>query len=215
MNKNIYCENLFTNDESDYYTYMEYGKKNKTICCINNINLLERIYYWKCCLPETFNRGCAINSLVFMGEMSFKRGCIEGLKVVNEQPNGTPFQHIIDWFNIKINKSDINKCYKEIVLPIFNNDTIEKMLFNFSQLPPDSCTIVKLNRNETNSKKYNLSIGHTIIFGNDLNNNLWVIDPQKMKLIKCINDLDKNILINEFKTQMYEKYSIVNILEDN
>lgn len=196
---------MFIPSDSDYMTYMERGIPNNKLCCIHNANLLSRIASWKGCLPGTLHKGCAINSLVFMGEMSTKRGFEESIKVLKK--NGTPFQHIINWFNIKFNKSDVNKEYTEIVYPL---NQIAYLFMN--GLPSDSCTIVKFNRNPENAMLHNLCEGHTIIIGKDIHDRIWFIDPQKMKfqeLTKNYNDI-----MNDLKTQMYENISIVNVIDE-
>ena len=196
-------ELTFIPPESDYMTYMEKGIPTKTLCSIRNANIYTRMTRWKGCLPGTFHKGCAINSLVFIGEMSTKRGCEESIKVL--KTNGTPFQNIIDWFDVKFNKSDVNKKYKEVIYPL--NQILELFM---NELPLDSCTIVKLNRNPENARIHNLCTGHTIVIGKDVNNQIWFIDPQKMKFQEWNN---KDIM-NDFKIQMYENISVVN-LNDN
>jgi len=184
------------------------GLKGYALACMKNNNLLERMKKWKDCLPGTFHRGCAINSLVFMGEMSFDRGCVEGKRVIDNQPLGTPYDHIINWFNIKHKKNKNNMYFKEFVKSMydFNGDILPMITFFEETLPDDSCTIVKLNRKSEDYVKYNLCPGHTILIGKDQQSNLWFVDPQKKIYLPMRNNMDT--LSSDFMNQFYHNFSI-------
>lgn len=194
FNINDMKTNINVNEYSTYY--------NKSLAYIPNSKMEERIKSWSNRLEGSEHRGCAINSLVFMGEMNIDRGIKEVKKIMLNQPYGTPYRHIVDWFNNRLSKQ--NRIFIEDYTIDINIDTIIK---TFNNLPNDSMTIIKFNRNRDIARKHNLCPGHTVVISKDNNGNIYQIDPQKLTIYNLNND--KNILMQMYKEQFYSNVSII------
>jgi len=205
----------FIHDDADMVTRMVPGLRGFSLACVRQINLLDRIKAWSGCLPETFNMGCALNSLVFMGEMSYHKGCIEGKRVVYTQPLGTPYDHIINWFNLKNKMYHNNVVFKELKKSLFdlNGDITSMIEFFEKELPEDSCTIIKFNRMEDMAKKHNLCPGHTILIGKDSTSKLWYVDPQRSNFLPMREYMTS--LVKDFEDQFYLNFSISTMMDPN
>lgn len=180
---------------------------------IPNANIEKRISCWHDRLPRSEKRGCAINSLVFMGEMDINTGIkeIQKLQLQSiQQYDGVPFQHIVDWMNARKSKDKDDIYFQEYIINICFNDkiNINYLLYTFTnELTNNSCSIVRFNRDIEKAKQKGLSSGHTLIIAKDKNNILTQIDPQKMTINTFIKN--RNHIEKFYKEQHFVSVSIL------
>lgn len=223
MNMNMNMNNNISFDIDDTNTYMTVDENaryyNTSIAYISNAKTEERIQSWTNRLEGSEYRGCAINSLVFMGEMNIHRGIQEVENIMLHQPYGTPFNYIINWFNSRITEQNRiyiiehviyikNKIKDEIKDEKVKSDVNITSFINTmnNQLPNDTMTIVKLNRDEEIAKQHNLCPGHTVIICKNNKGNLYYFDPQKLNIYNL--HTDQNVLTKICTEQFYSSVSI-------
>jgi hypothetical protein len=152
---------------------------NEYLAIIPDCRAYERCISWIGPINGVKTIGCGINILRFLEEMDYNTSLAAWTEAAKGY--GTPFQAIVLWFN---NKSNYNPVTDPVYFKenIININTIENLTFFFNTintiLPPNSCTIVKLNRNNNPElRPPNKTPGHFILMSKDVNNILYTYEP--------------------------------------
>ena len=194
------------------FTGMKYDSKHfreDKIAVRSNYNIREAYARWESMfpvekrLPGTSHRGCGINALVFLAEMSPKHA-IQNVIDANWIGNqGTPIEEMVEWLNQKAQKVSPRKrlLFYEFTYSLVNpeevsfmhapmiRDRIKERLLDFykmvfDDMDPDSIMLLKYERDVTElvCKGVNLTPGHTAVIGKCMNDaskmSLYFADPQ-------------------------------------
>jgi hypothetical protein len=171
---------------------------------------------WVSALNNNTNIGCGINILVFMSEINDDNANI-GLTQAAHSGEGTAFHYIVDWFNKKIQSINQNTS-KIFVEKQRDISTIEGLsgFFNLMTyfLVPNSCTIVKLNRNENpNLRPYNSTPGHYVLLSKEYNGDIITYEPIYSRRGACNSRTYKGTVSpNFFKTFIEQGYISASLL---
>lgn len=164
------------------------GVSTKKLLVLPNCNILDRTRSWPGpLLPKsgTLNRGCSVNALRFLGEISVQSAdsLLEEIDV-GKYSDVIPFSYIVDVFNNKIvNTEDFSlgegseNSVEEARIPIDNTENIAYFFTTLEQnMPENSCILVRLNRSE--AARGIATSGHDIVITKD-NGILKTIEPYK------------------------------------
>ncbi len=221
---------------SDIHTLMSYASAEyrKNLLAVKKNYPLDVVWNaWVTQLPDkrlkgTQMRGCGLNALAFLTEMSVTKA--EGL-VPYLGNLGTPFEDIVNWFNNKSIAGPIEKSlyfYKKtynIVYPgeesnlddvhvktIIKDRILKAYNDIFNQMSNDSTTLIKYERNQAELTLHgvNLTPGHTAILGRQ-RDQLYTADPQQIsppKILKldAISDNAYNAIV---KTNFYRTFNLI------
>lgn len=155
----------------------------QSLVILPNCNAEIRCAYWLGALNGVTNIGCGINVLRFISEIDESNAQAGLQQAITGQ--GTPFSVIVDWFNKKIYNSGLYihnyEMYQihETRLDINSKNNLA-IYFNIlnTYLPLNSCTIVKLNRNDNPLlRPVNTTPGHYVLISKDMTGNLWTYEP--------------------------------------
>ena len=149
---------------------------------VGNCYPKERCAHW--IAPTLKHIGCGINAIRFIGEIDD----YNSQSALNQAINsgfGTPFQHMVDWFNDKI-KHRNNMTISEFTFYI----TTKPLLQGFFDLmieiiPNNSCLLVKYNRHPS------ANVGHYVLLSKEIGI-LTTYEPITSSSEKC----DRKQLIN-------------------
>ncbi len=182
----------------------------------------ERCKYWIGALNGITTKGCGINVLRFMGEMSDLVGNVKLHASINTprgQPPGpgtfAPFSDLISWFNTKFqnmgeSEFKMTELVRNINTPYLLKQYLDELL---AIMPADTCTIVKLNRDITNCQNTNLTPGHYVLMNKDINGKLWTYEPLLSSRNNCVMFEYKGTVspnfFNTYKNQCYVSVSIL------
>ena len=205
----------------------KYKNGSDYLAILPECNAPERCAQWLGAINGNTHIGCAINVLKFMGEMDENQSAIAVQQA--EAQGGTPFNQIVQWFNNKSGfTEDGDKFFKETSILI----TRPRALMSYFNLlknimPINSCVIVRLTRNENETKrprhppkpddssiKY-LTLGHYVLMSKEANDELWTYDPLMSTTVKChkrkfIGITDK-LWEAYYDTQKYETVSLLTL----
>ena len=121
--------------------------------------------------------------MAFMQEID-EPNTIKGL-IEAKQGSGTPFQHVIAWFDTKVKSIAPNYSVKEIQYDI---QTIPLMqgYFNslLTEMPENSCTIVKYNRTPEFAFANHLTPGHYVVISKE-DGRIFTYEPLYSTRDKC------------------------------
>ncbi len=203
------------------FTQMKYDSKRfreDKVAVRTNYNIREAYARWiklfpkDLRIPGTESRGCGINALVFLSEMSVshaKDNVIDQGYVGN---TGTPIEEMVEWLNQKMQKVSPKKrllfyefrygIVSRAEVPHLNEPGIKQSIKNqmsfffkmiFDDLELNSTTLIKYERDpvELVVKRISLTPGHTAVIGKCLDENnvpsLYVADPQGLQAPRKIN----------------------------
>ena len=169
------------------------GDPNKRLLILPNCNADVRCEHWVGALNGEQTKGCGINVLRFMSEMS-EEHAQRGLQEAMASGQGTPFSIVVNWFNYKYQKTNKNQSINPfkrslhqyvIAEEVIDISSIEALTnyFNIllSQLPPNACTIVKINRHpDPRQRPGNLTSGHYVLMSKDAAGVLSTYEPSRM-----------------------------------
>ena len=171
-----------------------------------------RCKMWLGPLNQIGNIGCGINILGFMGEIDWDNA----QKGIGEASNGgTPFQHIVNWFNLKSTTIGLNKQYREKKYPIDSMKGLDDFFQDVkSKLPHNSCVLVKLNRNDDATQRpRGLTPGHYILLHKDSEGVLHTYEPIYSRPGDCKTRKFKGVSPNFFNSYQAQGYISASILE--
>jgi hypothetical protein len=170
---------------------------------VHNCFAAERCKHW---IPPTLNYiGCGINAIKFMGQIDETNASL-GIQQAVSSNIGTPFQHMITWFNRKINSTKnmfINEQAFDITTKVnlqgFYNLIIDVLLNN-------SCILVKYNRSD--SRPSTVTPGHYVLLTKE-NDKLYTYEPLTSTSEKCDKrELKNNNVSDNFFKVMNNQYYI-------
>jgi len=154
---------------------------NKRLLILPNCNADVRCEHWMRALNGERTRGCGINVLRFMSEMT-EEDAQRALQETRDIGQGIPFSIIVNWFNHKYQRTGKNQSLNPfnrtldeyvIVEEVIDISSIEALTRYFDillgQLPPNACTIVKLNRHH--------APGHYVLMSKDAAGVLSTYEP--------------------------------------
>jgi hypothetical protein len=158
--------------------------------------------------------GCGINSLVFLGIFTREQGTTI-LPHINKQ-KGTTFSEIMEYVFMK-NENLLNKyIYSEVIYSINSFENIKKFYnYLYNILPLNTCTIIKLNRDPTDSicSGYK-GTGHTIIISKDANGIIYTIDPQGETIRQRISEKTDTKIFESFQSNCFNTVSMMHVKID-
>jgi len=164
---------------------------NRRLLILGTCNAQTRCDRWLGALNGETRRGCGINALRFMGEIDDPVADAH-----LGQRMASPFvsvDGIAAWFNHKLAKSNKARQNKEsynITSTILQINTIPALTEYFrvldTNMPPNSCTIVKLNRDDDpNRRPQGLTPGHFVLISKDERGKIWTYEPLTSKPGEC------------------------------
>jgi hypothetical protein len=184
-----------------------------------NCDATRRCTYWLGALNNETRVGCGINALRFMGEIDYVNA-VYGLNLAKTGEGGTPFHFIVDWFNLKlINLNVLNYKIREYVQDISTPDNLTQYFDILAQyLPPNACTLVKLNRNNDIELRARhpetgipLTPGHYVLMSKE-DGKIWTYEPYISTQGKCNKREYKGVSTNFFNAYTREGYLSVSML---
>jgi hypothetical protein len=205
----------------------KYKNGSDYLAILPECNAPERCAQWLGAINGNTHIGCAINVLKFMGEIDETQSAIAVQQA--EAQGGTPFNQIVQWFNNKSGfTEDGDKYFKETSMLITRPRALTAY-FNLliDKMPDNSCAIVRLTRNENETKrprypplpndssiKY-LTFGHYVLMSKEADDKLWTYDPLMSTTEKChkrqfIGITDK-LWEAYYDTQKYETVSLLTL----
>ena len=202
---------LTPNETTSFRYQLSEFARNTSLAILPNCDAKDRCANWIGPLNGNNKIGCGINALAFLGE-------IEGEQVQSglhqAQNTGTPFKHIVDWFNNKIQNIDKTKRFIETKYDINTLENLERffniMCFN---LGINTCTIVKYNRDpDANKRPANLTPGHYVILHKDINNKIITYEPIYSTQGTCNTRQYKGVSKNFFNAFQQQGYLTVSVL---
>jgi hypothetical protein len=198
---------------------MDFGSYHFFLAYITNCYGEERFDEWKreltrfnlehnlgenCALLGNTNIGCGLNSLTFLKIITMN----QGRQLVQQVNNsGTSFLEMMNYVRI----ANGNKIpLQEILYPITTLSEVTVFLNLLSNnLPNNSCTIAKLNRNPDIQRRpqgcRNFTPGHSVVFNKDQTGKLWTIDPQQCRR----KERDDNKMFKSFQDNCYISVSLM------
>ena len=184
-----------------------------------NCNAENRCKNWLGPLNGETRRGCGINVLKFMSEID-ELNANRGLKHAIEKGIGTPFSFIVDWFNLKLKNTGLSKNGEFIITENSGSIGSKTKLTEFFKmleynLTPNSCTIVKLNRDPDPKKRGNLTPGHYVLISKDNKGEIWTYDPLLSTPNNCERKKYKGVSDNFFTAYKNQGYISVSLLALN
>ena len=207
------ARHITTNVEaSDAHT----ADPNKRLLILPNCNADVRCEHWLGALNGEQKTGCGINVLRFMSEMS-EEDAQRGLQEAMASGQGTPFSIVVNWFNYKYQHTGKNQninpfkrslhqyVIAEEVIDISSIEALTRY-FNIllSQLPPNACTIVKLNRHpDPRQRPGNLTPGHYVLMSKDAAGVLSTYEPYLSTRGNC----DKRPYKGSVSPEFFREYS--------
>jgi len=183
-----------------------------TIAILPACDADKRCKMWLGPLNQIGNIGCGINILGFMGEIDWdnaQKGIAEA------RFGGTPFQYIVNWFNLKSTNIGLTKQYHEKKYPIDSMKGLDDFFQDVkSKLPNNSCVLVKLNRNDDPTKRpIGLTPGHYILLHKDSEGVLHTYEPIYSTPGDCKARQFKGVSANFFNSYQQQGYITASILE--
>ena len=142
---------------------------------VGNCYPKERCAHW--IAPTLKHIGCGINAIRFMGEIDD----YNGQSALNQAINsgfGTPFQHMVYWFNDKIkhrNNMTISEFTFDITTKLRLQGFFNVMIQNIQN---NSCVLVKYNRHPS------VNVGHYVLLSKE-NDILITYEPLTSSSEKC------------------------------
>lgn len=157
-----------------------------------NCNAELRCAYWLGALNGQQRVGCGINVLRFMSEIDEPNAQV-GLTQALTSGQGTPFSDMVNWFNAKLinaGKSHYRNEKYSIIERQYKIDSIPNLTHYFNildyNLPLNSCTIVKLNRDPDPIKRpVRATPGHYVLVSKDATGKIWTYEPYLSKPGDC------------------------------
>ena len=152
-----------------------------------------------------------------MGEME-ESDAEAALAQAMDTGEGTPFRHVVDWFNRKLRNSgkDIQGSTRFTITENTGSiTTIPELTTYFTmlrdKLPLNSCTIVKLNRDPDPSKRPSGSTpGHYVLMSKDESGKIWTYEPYLSEPGKCNKREYKGTVSQDFFTS-YQSQGYISI----
>ena len=189
----------------------------ETLVILPNCDADTRCAYWLGALNGINYIGCGINVLRFMSEIDETNANI-GLQQAIDTRLGTPFSIIGDWFIKKLynsGKDEYNNVNYKIFETKIDINSKNNLSYYFdvlnSYLPVNSCTIVKLNRN--NYELLNRTPGHYVLMSKDMAGDLWTYEPLTSYTGHCDKrKYNGTVSDNFFKVYQNEGYDNVSLL---
>jgi hypothetical protein len=177
-----------SNQTNIFYTNVPHRVSQTRLAVLPNCNADDKCTQWLGALNGETTRGCGINVLRFMNEIDEPQA-ENGLRQAMNGGQGTPFEHVVTWFNVKFQNSDTIR--KQSIKDGFTYSVLEGMsdinsiylLQNFfdmitNELPLNSCIIVKLNRDPDPTKRPgNLTPGHYVLITKHPDGSIWTYEP--------------------------------------
>jgi len=157
--------------------------------------------------------GCGINVLRFMSEID-NPNAEQGLQEAMSG-SGTPFQHIVNWFNLKSRNLLLNKNYYEGIYDITSIANLSSFFQGIkNSLVNNSCVLVKLNRNDDPAlRPPGLTPGHYILLHKDSNGELYTYEPIFSNPGNCNKRIFNSVSQNFFNVYTQQGYISASILE--
>lgn len=156
---------------------------NDRILVLPNCNALQRCSRWITALNNVKTIGCGINALAFLQEID-DPNTAKGLTEAR-QNSGTPFAHVVAWFDTKVKSIAPNYSVKETQYDI---QTIIQMqgFFNSlsTEMPENSCTIVKYNRSSFFALQHGLTQGHYVVISKE-GGKIFTYEPLTSTIEHC------------------------------
>ena len=156
--------------------YVDINDQESKIVILPNCYAEERCSLWLGPLNNVTTIGCGINVLRFMGEVDEQYANL-GLQEAYTSGQGTPFSDIVSWFDRKTGE---RYKWSEHVIDISTIESLRTFFISIRDdaLLPNSCILVKLNRNpDPRIRPLGTTPGHYILLNKDLNNDLWTYEP--------------------------------------
>ena len=184
-----------------------------------NCEASRRCNHWLGALNKETRVGCGINVLRFMGEIDYVNA-VHGLTLAKTGEGGTPFRFMVMWFNRKLR--NLNVMDYKIYEHVQDIRTPEKLTQYFNvldrYLPPNSCTLVKLNRNKDVALRPRhpesgraLTPGHYVLMSKE-DGKIWTYEPYISTPGKCNKREYKGVSTNFFNAYTREGYISVSML---
>ena len=171
------------------------------LAILPNCNAEDRCKKWVGALNGITGIGCGVNILRFIGEIDDTDANV-ALKQATCNGEGTPFQDIVNWFNLKLKNMGIKKIHlEEFKVLIDGRDKVERLFAMFNhELLPNTCVIVKLNRvdNQSLLERKGLTPGHYILLSKDAKNHMWTYEPYLSTKNDCFTRQYKGVISDNF-----------------
>jgi hypothetical protein len=195
------------------------GENSTRMSEIGNLAILPmcdadvRCNMWLGPLNNVSTIGCGINVLRFMSEID-NPNANQGLQEAMSG-SGTPFQHIVNWFNLKSRNLLLNKNYYEGIYDISSIANLSSFFQGIkSALVNNSCILVKLNRNDDPAlRPPGLTPGHYILLHKDSNGELYTYEPIYSNPGNCNKRIFNGVSQNFFRVYNQQGYITASILE--
>jgi len=164
---------------------------NDRILLLPNCDAAEKCPRWLGALNNVTNIGCGINALMFMGEID-ENNAQRGFRGAVQGGQGTPFGHVVNWFNDRVKALDWRLDVKEIRYYIGTRENLQGFYRTvFNEMPENSCIIVKYNRTPAAAAARGLTPGHYVVLSKEAGR-LFTYEP----LTSTFGNCDKRELRN-------------------
>jgi len=168
---------------------------NQRILILPNCNAAAKCPYWLGALNNVTTIGCGINALMFMEEID-ENNAQKGFKQAL-QGKGTPFRHVVKWFDDKVKTLNPSVSVKEITYSIDTLKHLQGFYSSvFNEMPENSCIIVKYNRSIEAQQSKNLTPGHYVVLSKEGVNKLFTYEPLTSTVGKCNRRELKNLTVS-------------------
>jgi len=169
---------------------------NQRILILPNCNAAAKCPYWVGALNNVTTIGCGINALMFMEEID-QNNAQEGLTQAL-QGEGTPFRHVVKWFDDKVKTLNPSVSVKEIEYSIVTKEHLQGFYSSvFNEMPENSCIIVKYNRSIKSQQLINATPGHYVVLSKEGVNKLFTYEPLTSTLEKCDKRELKDLTVSD------------------
>jgi len=176
----------------------------------------DRCSYWLGALNGIRNRGCGINVLRFMGEID-DGTAVQGLNTSLSRGPSVPgafglFSDMVAWFNAKlVSVRETNYVMIEYVFDIRSKEKLEQYFeWLRHNMPNNSCTIARLNRDLTCADNKHITPGHYVLISKLQNGDIYTYEPLSSNPQRCVKFKYKGYVTDSF-LKSYENECYVSI----